>query len=98
MSDNNIQSVLVENRSFPPPDGFARNAYHDAAELARLHEHAARDPERLQHLEAPRLDSLGHVQRPQLGQELGNHGATPLIAAPTAFSTATPITSAWSLL
>jgi hypothetical protein len=45
MSDNNIQSVLVENRSFPPPDGFARNAYPDAAELARLHEHAARDPE-----------------------------------------------------
>jgi acetyl-CoA synthetase len=45
MTDKSLQSVLVENRTFPPPDGFARNAYPDAAELARLHEHAARDPE-----------------------------------------------------
>jgi acetyl-CoA synthetase len=45
MSDNSLHSVLVENRSFPPPDGFARNAYPDAAELSRLHAHAARDPE-----------------------------------------------------
>ena len=43
MNDNSIESVLVENRSFPPPDGFARRLPMPRARA--LHEHAARDPE-----------------------------------------------------
>jgi acetyl-CoA synthetase len=45
MNDKALQSVLQENRLFPPEDAFARNAYPDAAELQRLREHASRDPE-----------------------------------------------------
>jgi acetyl-CoA synthetase len=44
MSDKSIESVLTENRQFPPPAQFARAAHPDAQALQKLHEHAARDP------------------------------------------------------
>src|SRR5262245_7888654 len=45
MSEKSLQSVLHENRLFPAPAALARSAYPDTAELARLREHASRDPE-----------------------------------------------------
>src|SRR5262245_37274609 len=45
MSDKALQSVQQENRLFPPPEGFARQAFPDAAALQRLREQANRDPQ-----------------------------------------------------
>ena len=45
MSDKGLQSVMQENRLFPPPEGFAGAAHPDSKELQQLHEHARRDPE-----------------------------------------------------
>jgi acetyl-CoA synthetase len=45
MGDKTLQSVLTENRTFPPSPAFAATAHPDAAELARLRELARRDPE-----------------------------------------------------
>jgi len=45
MSDKSLQSVMHENRHFPPPPAFAGNAYPDQDALARLHDHARRDPD-----------------------------------------------------
>ena len=41
----NIESVLIEQRRFQPDPTFAAAARIDADELARLRAHAARDPE-----------------------------------------------------
>ncbi len=43
MSNKSIQSSLTEERSFPPPPGFAHGASPGSHELHLLHEHAARD-------------------------------------------------------
>jgi acetyl-CoA synthetase len=43
--DSTLQSVLTEERRFPPPPAFASAAGLDAATLQQLHEEAARDPE-----------------------------------------------------
>ncbi|HXC59156.1 MAG TPA: acetate--CoA ligase [Steroidobacteraceae bacterium] len=45
MSDQSIQSVLSETRLFPPAATFAGQAHPGAAELQRLHERAAAQPE-----------------------------------------------------
>jgi acetyl-CoA synthetase len=45
MSDKSLQSILHENRHFPPPEAFARNAYPGTDALHRLRDHARRDPE-----------------------------------------------------
>ena len=45
MSDKSLQSVMHENRHFPPPPAFAANAYPGKDALHRLRDHARRDPE-----------------------------------------------------
>jgi acetyl-CoA synthetase len=44
MSDPSLQSVLQENRSFPPPAAFSAAAHPNLAELSLLREQAGRDP------------------------------------------------------
>ena len=44
MSSQNIESVLVEQRSFPPPAEFAARARLQRADLEALHRRAAADP------------------------------------------------------
>src|SRR5690606_5674529 len=44
MKQKSLDSILQEDRSFPPPAHFAANAAPDAATLQRLHDEAARDP------------------------------------------------------
>ena len=44
MADSNIQSVLLEERTFAPPAAFAARAQLAAAELEALHAQAAADP------------------------------------------------------
>ncbi len=43
MNDKSLQSVMQEERSFPPPARFAATAHPNAAELALLREQAGRD-------------------------------------------------------
>ena len=43
MTDSNIESILHENRSFPPPADFAANARITPAEFAALNTEAERD-------------------------------------------------------
>jgi acetyl-CoA synthetase len=43
MAEKNIQSVLHEERVFPPPQHFSERAAPNAEELARLHDKAATD-------------------------------------------------------
>ena len=43
-ASKDISSVLVEQRSFPPPAGFAAAARLKAEDLAELHRRAAADP------------------------------------------------------
>ncbi|MGO9037461.1 MAG: acetate--CoA ligase [Steroidobacteraceae bacterium] len=43
MAEKNIQSVLHEERVFPPPQHFSERAAPGAAQLARMHEMAAAD-------------------------------------------------------
>ena len=43
MTASNIESILHENRSFPPPADFTAKARISAAELAALNTEAARD-------------------------------------------------------
>jgi acetyl-CoA synthetase len=45
MIDKNIESILVENRSFPPPDTFAANARLKPADLEKLYAQADADYE-----------------------------------------------------
>jgi acetyl-CoA synthetase len=45
MNEKFLQSVLHENRMFPPPEAFAGNAYPGNDALHRLRDHARRDPE-----------------------------------------------------
>ncbi len=45
MSDKNIKSILLEERSFPPPPGFISRARIKAADLAALHARAKADNE-----------------------------------------------------
>ncbi|MGI9290613.1 MAG: acetate--CoA ligase [Gammaproteobacteria bacterium] len=45
MNDKNIKSILVENRTFPPPDEFAANAQLKAADLDALYAEANADHE-----------------------------------------------------
>ena len=45
MSARSIESVLTENRTFPPAPAFAALAHPDAAQLATLRAQAAADPE-----------------------------------------------------
>jgi len=45
MSNNNIESILTEQRLFAPPDNFAANAQLKAADLEALHQAAAADYE-----------------------------------------------------
>jgi acetyl-CoA synthetase len=44
MPKSNIQSVLLEERSFPPPESFTSRAQLSAAELEAMHARAAKDP------------------------------------------------------
>ena len=44
MANKNIVSVLQEERSFAPPDEFARHARLKPADVEQLREHAAKDP------------------------------------------------------
>ncbi len=44
MADSNIQSVLLEERTFAPPASFVARAQLPPAELEALHAHARRDP------------------------------------------------------
>ena len=44
MSQKDLSSVLVEQRSFPPPAGFAAAARLKADDLAELHRRADADP------------------------------------------------------
>jgi len=43
MSNNDIESVLIENRQFPPSDNFVKNARLNGDTLARLHQQAEDD-------------------------------------------------------
>jgi acetyl-CoA synthetase len=45
MSDKSIESVLTENRLFPPSPAFAAQSQPDSAALAALHDAARADPE-----------------------------------------------------
>jgi acetyl-CoA synthetase len=44
MTDKALQSILHEDRLFPPPATFARSAHPGAQALQQLHEQARRDP------------------------------------------------------
>ena len=44
MSDKSLESVMHENRHFPPSPDFARNAYPDRDALHKLRDHARHDP------------------------------------------------------
>ena len=47
MSDKNIKSILLEERSFPPPPGFTASARIKPADLAGLRALASADYEEI---------------------------------------------------